>query len=337
MMQAIRIHTHGGPEVLSIDSLPEPNPTETQIKIKVHFSALNHMDLWVRKGLPGVPPLPLILGCDAAGEVVEVGADVKNHSVGDRVFIYPMTGVARGEINLNPNFRIYGEHQDGFHAQYICVPSENVLGLPEHVSFEVGAAFPLVTLTAWHMVVTKGNARAGETALLIGASSGVGSAALQILKELGVTVIATAGGSAKVQKTISLGADHVIDHQSESIAQRVKEITKGKGVNLVIEHVGEKVWSDCLRSLAWGGRLVTCGATTGPLVQIDLRHIFIKQQRLLGSTMGTPDEMEAALLWLEQDKIKPVVARIFDYTDVALAHDFLESAQAYGKVLLRWN
>lgn len=336
-MKAIRIHAHGGPEVLRVDDIAEPQVQKSQVKIKIAYSALNHMDLWVRKGIPGMGALPLVLGCDASGVIEEVGEGVSHLSQGDRVYIFPMTGVKNGEVNLNPHFKIYGEHQNGLHSESVVVPAENALPLDESISFDQGAAFPLVGLTAYHMVCTKGQLRKNETVLVMGASSGVGSMAVQMAKALGARVIATAGSTEKKEAVTKLGADHVIDHYKDDISVRVREITEKKGVDLIIEHVGEKVWKSCLKSLGWGGRLVTCGATTGPMVQMDLRHIFIKQQSILGSTMGTPEEMLKVHQWVVSKDVTPVVDRVFAYNDIQEAHRYLESSKNVGKVLLKWT
>lgn len=342
-MKAIRIHQHGGPEVLMIDDLPHPKPKDFEVKIAIHASSLNHMDLWVRRGLPGMAALPLILGCDGAGVIVECGSEVTDFNVNDRVVIFPMTscGTCRfcvsGLENHCPKFKIFGEHQNGTHCEFICIPQSHVMKIPEKLDFAEAASFSLVYLTSWHMLVEKAQIKPGDDVLIVGAASGVGSAAIQIAKLFGAQVIATVGGAEKRDAALALGADHVIDHYKENIAGRVKEITHRKGVEIVYEHVGLKVWTDVLKSLAWAGKLVTCGATSGPVVETDLRHIFIKQQQIIGSTMGTRADMLQIIPFIAAQKLKPVIAKIFSYQEVRQAHEYLESSQNFGKVVLDWS
>lgn len=344
-MKAIRIHKNGGPDVLQIDDLPEPSPKNHEVKIQIKASALNHMDLWVRKGVPGMGKLPLVLGCDGSGIIVETGSQVKNFQKGNLVLCYPLIGCGEcpacleNRTNDCPKFKIPGEHCDGMHQEFVCVPESRVIKFDKKINFVEAAAFPLTAMTAWHMLVAKAEIEEGETVLVIGANSGVGSFAIQIAKIFGAQIIATASGNFKKQKALELGANHVIDHYQEIISQRVKEITRGRGVDVVFEHVGEKVWQECLQSLSRNGRLVTCGATSGPIVQTDLRHIFIKQQRLIGSTMGTFVELNTIAELISYGKIKVPLAKIFPYTQVKKAHEFLEdlkNPELFGKVVLEW-
>jgi NADPH:quinone reductase-like Zn-dependent oxidoreductase len=341
-MKAIRIHHHGGPEVLKIDDVPTPEPIQGQVRVRLHATSLNHMDIWVRKGLPGAASPPLILGCDGSGIIEALGEGVKNIVLGDRVFIFPMMTCGKcpvclsGQENLCRDFQIFGEHQNGTHCEFICVPQENILKLDAGLSFFEGAAFPLVFLTAWRMLVTNGSVKKGDDVLIVGAASGIGSAAIQIVKSFGARVIATAGNLEKMEQARALGADFVLDHYKESVAKHVKEITHKKGVDIVFEHVGAKIWDECLKSLAWGGKLVTCGATSGPHVSMDLRHIFIKQQKIIGSTMGTKAEMLRVQEWMSQKKIRPVVGKIFPWFEVENAHRYLEESEHFGKVVLNW-
>ena len=342
MIPAIRIHQHGSVDVLRIDTVPEPTPQAHEVKIKTHASALTHMDLWVRRGIPGLPQLPLTLGCDLSGTVGAIGCDVTKFKIGDRVILFPLFSCGlcpaclRGAENLCPQFKIPGEHRDGTHTAFFCAPESQILKLDDRISFEVGASFPLTFITAWHMLVKNGGVQAGMDVLVMAAGSGVGSAAVQIAKHFGARVIATASAEHR-DKVFALGADLVIDHYQEKIATRVKEFTKKKGVDLIIEHVGEKVWDECLKALAWGGALVTCGATTGPHVALDLRHIFIKQQKIIGSTMGTKAELVQIHELIATGKLKPQIAKVFSYQDVTAAHTYLENAHPFGKVMLDWN
>lgn len=341
-MKSIRFHTHGSPEVLQIDDVPLPEPRAGEVRVKIVASALNHMDLWVRQGLPGMAALPLIPGCDAAGIVDALGESVVGVKLGARVSIFPMTTCGRcrfclaGRINLCREFKIYGEHQQGLHAEYVCVPIANVMPLSDSLSFAEGAAYPLVFLTAWHMLFRAANLQAGDRVLIMGATGGIGSAAVQIAKVLGATVIATAGGEKNIVAVRAMGADHVIDHYKESISGRVKEITARAGVDVVLEHVGKKVWDEALKSLAWGGRLVTCGATSGPIVETDLRHIFIKQQQIIGSTMGDLEDMRRISVLLNSGKLKPIIDRSFKPEQIRDAHEHLAIGHGIGKVVIEW-
>lgn len=341
-MKAIRIHKHGGVDVLGIDDIPEPSPKEKEVRVRLKATSLNHMDLWMRQGIPGIAKPPIILGCDGSGVVEDVGAKVTAFKTGDRVFFYSLLGCGdcpacqKNLINECLKARMLGEHTDGTHREFICLPQKNVIKLDDCISHEEAAAFPLVFLTAWHMLTAKAGVKSGETVLVIGAASGVGSAAVQIAKLLGATVIATAGSAEKCALAKKIGADFVIDHYKEGISAKVKEFTDKKGANVIVEHVGEKVWTECLKSLAWHGRLVTCGATTGPLVNLDLRHVFIKQQRIIGSTMGTPDELAEIHRNIASKKLTPVIAKVFPFQQIKEAHQFLERSSHFGKVIIKW-
>lgn len=342
-MLSIRIHRHGGPEVLQIDDVPEPSPGPHEVFVQTKATSLNHMDVWVRSGIPGIGKLPLVLGCDASGVVESVGSDVTGFKLGDRVLLFPLFSCGHcaaclsGRVSLCREFKIPGEHVDGTHREYFCAPETHLIKLDGRVPFETAAAFPLTYITAWHMLVANGKIAANQDVLVIAAGSGVGSAAVQIAKHFGCRVIATAGGKEKMELSRALGADATVDHYAESISKRVKEFTGGKGVEVIFEHVGEKVWDECLKSLAWGGRLVTCGATSGPHVKMDLRHIFIKQQRIIGSTMGTKAELEEIHRLVADGSLKPVVAKTFPYTEVRDAHEYLEKSKGFGKVILTWS
>ncbi len=341
-MKAIRIHEHGDAKVLKIDDIKEPQPGPQEVRVKIKASALNHMDLWVRNGMPGIGKMPLTLGCDGAGIIESVGSEVKDLQKGDRVVVYPVLscGVCSfclsGLQNHCKEMQLFGEHVNGMHAEIVSVSQNNVIKLDKRISFEEAAAFPLVFLTAWHMLVYNGQVKPKNTVLILGAGSGVGSAAIQIAKHHGATVIATAGSEKKLEKARELGADFLIHHYQDSISEQVKEITNRKGVDIVVEHVGLKVWSECLKSLSWSGRLITCGATTGPKVQMDLRHLFIKQQSIIGSTMGSLPEMKAIHELVAKGSFKPVIAKAFPCTDVQQAHEFLEKSEQFGKVIITW-
>ena len=339
-MKAIRIHQHGGTDVLQIDNLEEPVPGPHEVLVKIKTGALNHLDIFVRKGIPGIR-LPLIMGSDGAGIIEECGGAVHNFKAGDKIINMPFRISAddpafiENRENLSPNYQITGEHCDGLQAEYVAIPEIFVFKKPEHISWEAAAAFPLVSLTAYHMLVQKVNLQPGQWLLVHGASSGVGSAAIQIAKILGARIIASTSSSEKCEMAKKLGADFVINYTREPIGKTAKEISDG-GVNVVFDHTGEKTWKESLRALKTGGKLVTCGATSGPLVQIDLRALFIKQQQLIGSTMGTRQDMLAVAKMVESGKLKPVISRVFDFSEVREAHHFLEDGKQFGKVILKF-
>lgn len=341
-MKAIRIHEHGGPEVLRVEDVPDCSPKAGEICIEIRASALNHMDLWVRKGLPGIGELPLILGCDAAGVVSALGEGVSDFSVGEEVFVFPLMNFLRADsyeeeqAKLSRHLSILGEHVDGTHCEKICMPATHVVKKPSNISFEQAGSFALTFVTAWHMLVTKGRIKPGQDVLIMAATSGIGVAAVQIAKHFGAHVIATGSGADRLAKLKELGADEVIDHYNEDLAKRVKDITNKKGVELIFEHVGESVWEACLKALAWGGRLVTCGATSGPHVKMDLRHIFIKQQEILGSTMGSIDELYALTELIAEGKLAPIVDRTFSPEQIQEAHEYLAKNKPFGKVVITW-
>ncbi len=337
-MKAIRIHAPGGIEQLRLDELEPPQPGPRQILVRVQAAALNHLDLWVRKGIPGLS-LPLILGSDAAGVVQEVGSGVTQYRVDDQVLAQPGYGCGlcqnclRGRENYCLQYGIVGEHYDGVQAQYVVLDEDKTLRMPSNVGFEEGAAIPLVFMTAWEMLVNKGGVKPTDTVLIVAAASGVGSAAVQIAKLHGAHVIATAG-TTKLEKARQLGADFVLDHYQQDVAKEVKRITAGRGADLVIDHAGAVTWEGSLRSLAKGGKLVFCGATTGPQVSMDLRFLYIRQQSILGSTMGVRGDLIKVMRLVEAGRLRGVVDKVFPFTEVAQAHEYLESGRQFGKVVL---
>ncbi len=344
-MKAIRIHQHGSVEVLQIDEIPLPEIEADEVLIKVETAALNHLDLWVRQGIPGVP-LPVVTGSEAAGIIVEVGDIAHNRyglKKGDEVFTIPIRSCGYcayclgGQENLCSDFHIPGESIQGVQAEYIAVPAPYVLKKPQNLTWEEAAAFPLTGMTAYHMLVQKARIHPGQELLIYGASSGVGSAAIQIAKIYGCMVITTAGSQEKAEFAEKLGADYVIRYDREPVGKTVKQITNGKGVDVVIEHTGEKTWIDSLRALKKGGKIVTCGATTGPKVEIDLRVLFIKHQQIIGSTMGTRRNVLDLLSLIEKNLFKPVISKIFSFEDVIKAHLFLEQGKSLGKIVLKFE
>src|SRR5208282_4853349 len=338
-MKAVRIHQFGGPEVLTYEEVPDPEPRKDQVLVRIKACALNHLDVWVRKGLPGVK-LPHILGSDIAGEVAAVGEYASGFATGQRVLIAPIhfcghcAKCVAGVQNQCREFAVFGNSVDGGNCELIAVPAANVIPIPDAIEFNQAASVPLVFLTAWHMLVGRATVRTGQTVLVLGASSGVGVAAIQIAKLFHCRVITTAGDEAKLEKARALGADYGINHYKQKISEEVRRITNKAGVDIVIEHVGAATWDESMRSLKSGATLVTCGATTGPSVGIDLRHLFARQLSLLGSYMGTMGELNEVLQQVFAGRLKPVVDRVFPLSDIRAAHEYLEGSQVFGKIVL---
>lgn len=343
-MKTIRIHEHGPEEVLQIQELDIPEPEADEVLVKVHSTALNHLDIWVRKGLPGVP-LPIIPGSDASGTIEELGSLVKREGhwkTGQNVILIPFRSCGHcmycssGKENLCNRFRISGEHMDGYQAEYVSIPSGYILPKPSLLTFEEAAAFPLATLTAYHMLVRKIRLYPGEWILVYGASSGVGSAAVQLAKLYGCRVITTIGSESKREKARELGADHVINYSEQPVGKTVREITDGQGVDVVFEHTGSATWTESLKALKRGGKIITCGATTGPHVRIDLRALFIKHQQIIGSTMGTRQDLLEICRLLEDKKLRVYLDKIFPVTEIRQAHHYLEAEHDFGKVVVNF-
>ena len=337
-MKAVRIHEHGGPDVLQWEDVPEPDCPAHKVLVQIKATSINHLDIWVRKGVPGVP-LPIILGSDGTGVIAEIGHEIDDWHVGEEVMIQPGTycGHCRfcreGKENYCTQFGIVGETENGTHCELIALEPKYLERKPASVSFQEAAAFTLVFLTAFTMLMRRARIEKGETILVMGAGSGVGSAAIQIAKLQGCQVIATGGDEGKLVLARELGADHFINHYKEKIHERVRDITDG-GADIVFEHVGKATWSSSLRSLAVGGRIVTCGATTGPQVDIDLRHLYRKHHTIMGSTMGDVAGFKQVVQWLGEGKVRPVVDRVFSMSSVAEAHQYIEEGKQLGKVVM---
>jgi NADPH:quinone reductase-like Zn-dependent oxidoreductase len=341
-MKAILFHQHGAPEVLKYADVPDPTPRANEVVVRVKACALNHLDLWVRRGLPNVPiPLPHIPGSDVAGEIAQIGADVTTVSVGQKAVLAPLvscgkcTACIAGLDNRCRQATNLGYMVDGGCAEFVRAPEINCLPYPENLKWEEAASIPLVFQTAWHMLLSRAELQPGEDVLILGAGSGVGTAAIQIAKFFGARVIATAGSDEKLAKAKELGADHLINHKTQKIRDEVRRITNKRGVDIVFEHVGIATWDDSLASLAASGRLVTCGATTGYDAKLDLRFLFSRQLSLLGSYMGTKSELHTVMKLVASGKLRPIVDRVFPLAEAAAAHAYLESSSQFGKVVLR--
>ena len=334
-MKAVRFHSHGGPDVLRFEDAPDPAPASGRAIVRVRACALNHLDLWERRGLDRVKlPLPHISGSDIAGEVADPG-----EWAGRRVMLQPGLRCGRcracrdGRDNECVEYDVLGLRSDGGYAELVSVPIENLVDIPPHVDFIIAAAFPLTFLTAWHMLVARCGVREGDVVLVLAGGSGVGQAAIQLARHFGARVFATSAAS-KADRTRALGAEEVFDHYAGDFSRDVRRLTDGHGADIVIEHVGEATWDRSVRSLASGGRLVTCGATTGPAAQLDLRHLFARQLSLLGSYMGRFAELEAAARLLFDGRVTPVIDEVFPLARAADAQRRMEEKGQFGKIVL---
>jgi NADPH:quinone reductase-like Zn-dependent oxidoreductase len=312
-LKAIRIHEDGGPEVLRYEDAPDPEPGPGEVLVELRAASLNRLDVWIRKGLPSVPK-PRILGADGAGLVD-----------GRRVLINP--GIEHGE-----RITVVGEHMDGTHAELIAVPESNVYPIPDGMSFEEAAAFPLVYETAYRMLVTRAGLREGEWVLVWGVGGGVATAANSIARALGGRTIVTSGND---EKLAAVEADAKVNHQREDVVEAVKEATSGKGADIVVEHVGEATWQRSLQAARTGGRVVVCGATTGANPPAALHRVWWKQLSILGSTMGTKEDFEGVFELVKAGRVKPVVDEVFPLAEAAAAHERMERGNQLGKIVLR--
>lgn len=337
-MKAVRFHQHGGPEVLTLEDAPDPAPRPGLAIVRVRACALNHLDIWQRRGIERVKiPFPHISGADVSGEVVDSAGGTPSSM---RVMLQPglscgtCAACLAGRDNRCARYDVLGYMSDGGYAELVRVPEANLIPIPAHIDFVEAAAFPLTFLTAWHMLFTRARLEEGEIVLVLAAGSGVGQAALQLARHAGAFVIATAGSPDKLALATKLGADATIDHSTEDVAAAVKKITAGRGADIVVEHVGRATWDASVRSLARGGRLVTCGATTGHDAAVDLRHLFGRQLSLLGSYMGEKAELLKAARLFFGGIVRPVVDRVFPLAEAAEAHRHLESRRQFGKIVL---
>lgn len=340
-MKAVQIREHGGADKLEVVDLPEPAYRADQVLIRVRACALNHLDLWVRAGIPGVRfELPHILGSDIAGEVVAVGELCSRIKPGQRVLLAPGLSCRQcikcfeGRDNECRRYSLFGTGHAGGNRELVPAPEYAVIPIPDDLDFTAAAAAPLVYMTAWHMLFDRASLRPGEDVLVLSASSGVGMAAVQIAKLFHCRVIATAGGDEKLGKALALGADHVIDHYRQDIAAEVRKLTAKRGVDVVVEHVGAATWNKSLMALAPAGRLATCGATTGPEVSLDLRFLFSKQQVIAGSYMASLAELHAVLRFVFDGSLRPVIDSVVPLESLRLAHERLENRQHFGKIVI---
>ncbi len=343
-MRALTISAHGGLDRLTVrDDLPIPalsNPTD--VRVRIRCAALNHLDLFIVEGLPGITiTAPWIMGGDGAGVVDAVGADVSELSAGARVIINP--GISdrtceycrAGEQPLCVRYRLLGEHLQGTIADYVVVPAANLRVIPDGIAWDVAAAFTLATLTAWRMVVTRAQVREGENVLVWGVGGGVAAAAVQIAKLQGARVWATSGSDAKLERARALGADELLNHRTMDVGKEVRTRTNKRGVDVVIDNVGRDSWKHSLGALGKRGRLVTCGATSGPMVETDIRRMFWNQWTLMGSTMGNDREMDAITRAFSGGALVPPVDSVFDLSESRAAFERLASAEQFGKIVIR--
>ena len=339
-MKAIRFHQHGGADVLRLEDAPEPELEAGEVLVRVRACALNHLDVWERRGLAGIQiPMPHISGSDVSGDIA--GAAASDVPTGRRVMLQPGVSCGRcafclsGSDNECARYEVLGyrTHQGGY-AEYVKVPVQNVIPIPDEIDYVAAAAFPLSFLTAWHMLVTRAQVQRGDDVLVLAAGSGVGQAAVQIARLQGARVFATAGSPEKIERARALGAAEVIDHHQQDIAAEVLRLTNKRGVDVVIEHVGEATWPRSVRALARGGRLVTCGATTGANGALNLRALFAKQLTIHGSYMGTKGELWRAARLFFAGQLQPVVDRTYSLADAAAAQQRMEQSGQFGKIVL---
>ncbi len=340
-MRAVLFRRHGGPEVLEYTEVPDPSPDAGEVLVRVKACSVNHLDLWLRQGIPAYRlPLPHVPGCDVAGVIEALGPGVSGLKAGDRVALAPGLSCfqcdccRRGDDNLCVSYGIRGAAIPGGYAEFAVAKAHEVMTLPSTLSFEAAAAFPLVFLTAWHMLITRARLAAGETILVHAAGSGIGHAAIQIAKHVKARVYATVGSDAKIPNAKALGADAVINYQREDFEARLKTLTTSRGVDVVFEHIGPDTWERSLRVLAKGGRLVTCGATSGPSVPLDLRYMFSRQLTLLGAMMGTREELRAVFDLVGRGVLRPVVDAALPLREARAAHERIERREVFGKLVL---
>lgn len=340
-MRAVHITGHGGPEVVRVGDLPDPEPGPGQVRIRVVAAALNHLDLWTRRGIPGLElSMPHVLGADGAGVVDAVGPGVGAWKPGDEVYLQPglFCGTCefclQGEESLCIRYRLLGEHVDGTLAELLVVPQENVYRKPRGLDWIAAAAFPLAYQTAWRLVITRGELRAGETVLIHGVGGGVASAALQIALYAGALTYVTSSTREKLDRAIDLGADVAIDYTTEDVPARIRELTGKRGVDLVVDNVGEATWGASIECVRRGGRIVTCGATTGNRAATPINRVYWKQISIHGSTMSNRREFATVAHLVAGERFEPIVDRVFPLEEAPAALARMEEAEQFGKIVL---
>ncbi len=339
-MRAVIFNSHGSPEELQYTYVDTPKPKPHEVLVKVRAAALNHLDIWTLMGMPGVKiSMPHILGCDVSGEVVEYGSKVKKRFKGP-VIAAPGASCGKcahckkGWDSLCDHYQITGFQVNGGYAEFVAVPAENIIPVSSRWSFEEWASVPLVFLTAWHMLVTRARLKKGEKVLIHAAGSGIGSAAIQIAKYLGAFVITTVGRDEKIKKARALGADEVINYEKKDFADEVTRLTRGRGAEVVFEHIGPATFPKSVACLAKKGRLVTCGVTSGPMVQLNLRFIFARQLSISGAYMGGNKELRKVIQLLEKKKLRPVVDKVFPLREAKEALERMQRRDNFGKIIL---
>lgn len=341
-MKAVRIHEYGGVDTLRYEDAPDPAPPSPRdVVVRLRAAALNHIDLWNRKGLTGMKvEFPHILGADGAGVVEEAGSEVAHCKKGDAVCLYPPAGCGDCEFcRTDRDFmcvrlRVLGEGMNGTYAEYVAVPGANCFPVPEGYGFDEAAAFPLVFVTVWRMLVTNARLAPGEKVLILGIGGGVALAALQIAKAMNAWVAVTSGSDEKVEGARRLGADHGLNYRTQDFVRAMRDVTGKRGVDVVVDCVGGDSWAKSLAALAKGGRLVTCGATTGANPPTDIRRIFWNHLSIFGSTLGSREEFEQVLRFVEAAKVKPVIDESFPLAEARAAQTKLEAGRQFGKVVL---
>jgi NADPH:quinone reductase-like Zn-dependent oxidoreductase len=327
--------------MLKYEDVPDPKAGPGEVVIEVRATSINHIDIFLRRGMPGVKvPLPKIAGCDAAGIIHEVGPGVSDLKPGDRITINP--GISCGHCEFCAagfgsqctTFQMVGEHINGAYARFVKLPAHIVLKLPDSMSFEDAAAAPLVFITAWSMLVGKGRIQPGEDVLILGAGAGVGTASIQIAKLAGCRVIATASSDEQLERAKALGADILINYKKEEFDKRIRDLTNRRGVDVVVDYIGNDTWVQSLRSARKGGRVLTCGATTGFAPQTDLRHIFYRQVQVIGSTMGSHREFLDVMKCIFRGQLKPIIDRVLPLSEARLGHELIEQRSIFGKIVL---
>lgn len=340
-MKAVVFHQHGGPEVLSYEDFPEPEVGPFEVLVRVKASALNHLDLWHRNGLPGAKiPMPHISGCEGSGDVAKIGSQVSGIQVGDAVVVTPGYSCNRCEYCIAGNesvclqYGMMGVRRNGCFAEFVAAPADTIFPKPTHLSYGEAASMPLVFLTAWHMLVSRAGIRQGEDVLVQAAGSGVGIAAIQIAKLFGARVFATAGSQAKLEKAKQLGADILINYKEKDFAEEIRAVTNKRGVDIIIDHTGEANWERNILALGRMGRLVICGNTSGYNAKTDLRHVFSRQLSVLGSNMGSRRDLLEVFRMITKGRLRPVIDSVFPLEQVQAAEERLANRDAFGKIVI---